>query len=426
MFSQLSSTQQAALETGTCPHCKTTGNMRKVWTRNGPTVKCDSCGKKVYRPRGRAVASGSGQGSAGMSNDGGQSDGKQSDGQQSSSQQQSSQQSSQAAQAASQSLGKPLSQAAQDAMSKIEQALRQQMEKELRDALARARQEAEQRKQEMEQELAEQVAEQVQELKPTEVIVKRETSTGEQVTTEVKNAHPLLPEVLRRISAGLMNFLLVGPSGSGKTTLVRQVAEALGLPYSVTPWSAGLTEGGVLGRLTPDGNYLPSAYIQAFEQASVHNWDEIDAADPNVPLCANSGIENGEIFLPARVHSPRAQRHAQAYLFATANTWGIGADMLFVGRNQMDAAFRSRFAGGMFYCDYSADLERTLVPEQAYRETFWAIRARIYEHKLRRIWGTRELIRGALLLRAGYAQGEVFAVLTTGFTQDELSKLGVA
>src|SRR4029077_910388 len=103
-------------------------------------------------------------------------------------------------------------------------------------------------------------------------------------------------------------------------------------------------------------------------------------------------------------------RHKQAYLFATANTWGVGADMLFVGRNQMDAAFRSRFAGGMFYVDYSSDLEIQLVPEQSYREVFWNIRQAIYTHKLRRIWGTRELIRGALLLRHGYAMGEVFTV----------------
>lgn len=415
MYSQLSSTQQAVLETGDCPHCHQHGNMRQVWTRNGPTVRCDSCGKKVYRPRGRAV-SGGGAGTAGGGSKSQQQDENSSDGQSSQA----------AAQAASQSIGKPLSQAAQEAMSKIEQALRQEMQRQLEKERQEAQQELEQRKQEMEQELAAQVEQQVESLRPKEILVKRQEADGSQQVTSIPNAHPLLAEVLRRISAGLVNFLLVGPSGSGKTTLVRQVAEALNLPYSVTPWSAGLTEGGVLGRLTPDGQYLPSAYVLAFEQASVHNWDEIDAADPNVPLCANSGIENGEIFLPARVSKPRAQRHAQAYLFATANTWGIGADMLFVGRNQMDAAFRSRFAGGMFYCDYSPDLEAQLVPEDDYRETFWQIRERIYEHKLRRIWGTRELIRGALLLRHGYSMPEVFQVLTTGFLPDEKQKMGVA
>lgn len=421
MYTQLSSTQQAAIDTQTCPHCHTQGQMREVWTRNGNAVKCDACHKKVYRPRGRAVAAGQGNvtGTSGGRSDmpSGQTSG------QSSNEEASSEPAkpSQAAQVASNKIGKPLSDAAKEAISKIENALREEMQKHMQREQQKMQQEKQQAKEELEQE----IAAQVESLRPREILVKKEQADGTVETTTVPNAHPLLTEVLRRISAGIMNFLLVGPSGSGKTTLVRQVAEALSLPYSVTPWSAGLTEGSVLGRLTPDGKYLPSAYIIAFEQASVHNWDEIDAADPNVPICANSGIENGEIFLPARIGAPRACRHKQAYHFATANTWGIGADMLFVGRNQMDAAFKSRFAGGMLYCDYSSDLETQLVPEQSYREAFWNVRANVYQHKLRRIWGTRELIRGALLLRHGYGQSEVFRILATGWTPDELTKVGI-
>lgn len=419
MYSQLSTSQQSALANQECPHCHATGTMQEVWTRNGNTVRCNSCKKKVYRPRGRGAVRGDGitGGASGHSEMQSSSGAR---GQESSSESKSGQ--PDAAEKAGQAIGKPLSQAAQDALKKMEQAVSAAIQQQLQNELAKIQQE----KEAAQQELQQQVSEQVESLRPKEIIIKRTDETGQEQVTEIPNAHPLLAQVIRRINAGIMNFLLVGPSGSGKTMLVRQVAEALALPYSVTPWSAGLTEGGVLGRLTPDGNYLPSAYVNAFEIASVHNWDEIDAADPNVPLCANSGIENGEIFLPARVHSPRATRHKQAYLFATANTWGIGADMLFVGRNQMDAAFRSRFAGGMFFCDYSAVLEQQLVPEQQYRQTFWEVRARIYEHKLRRIWGTRELIRGAMMLRASYTMSEVFSALTVGFSQDELAKCGIA
>src|SRR5205807_5615198 len=60
LYTSLSSTQQAVLEKGECPHCHSTGTVRERWTRNGPTVACDSCGKKVYRPRGRAAAAGHG------------------------------------------------------------------------------------------------------------------------------------------------------------------------------------------------------------------------------------------------------------------------------------------------------------------------------------------------------------------------------
>jgi len=324
-------------------------------------------------------------------------------------------------------MGKPLSQAAQQAIDKIDRAVRQEASKALQEKLLQVQRAAERQQQEIEQNVAERIEQAVEALRPKEIVIKKEEQDGSVTTNTVPNAHPLLGEILRRVKCGIRNFLLVGPSGAGKTTLLKQLSEALGLPYSATPWSGGTTEGAVLGRPHADGKgYSPSSFVVAFEQASVHNHDEIDAADPNVPICMNSGIENGEIFLPARVSNPRALRHAMAIIGATANTWGQGADMMFVGRNQIDAAFRSRFAGGMLYCDYSQDLEMQLVPEQGYLKNFWTIRAAIFQHRLRRIWGTRELIRGALLLRGGYAEREVFTVLACGFTPDELQKVGLA
>jgi len=285
-----------------------------------------------------------------------------------------------AAQAASQAVGKPLSPAAVEAINKIDRAVREQVQKMLQQKMQQIQQKQEQLEQETRDQLEQTVEAKVQSLKPTEIIVKREEQDGMITTQTVQNAHDLLEEILRRVKCGIRNFLLVGPSGAGKTTLLKQLSEALGVPYSATPWSGGTTEGAVLGRPHADGKgYSPSSFVVAFEQASVHNHDEIDAADPNVPICMNSGIENGEIFLPARVSNPRALRHAMAIIGATANTWGMGADMMFVGRNQIDAAFRSRFAGGMLYCDYSAKLETQLVPEDEYREKFWEIRSRIFQ-----------------------------------------------
>lgn len=437
MYSQLSAGQQQALENQECPHCHSRGQVRQIFTRNGPTVKCGACGKKVYRPRGRAVARGGSITTSGDS--GGQTEmsvqptghgesqqGQQEGQQEGSGQQQSGQtgqmQSGQMAQAAAKALNKPLSQAAQEAFSKIEQVVREEMRKKLETAL----QQMEQEKKEMKEQLEQQVEEQVESLRPQTIqVTVKDEATKQETQTEIKNAHPMLAEVLRRINCGIRNFLLVGPSGSIKTTIVEQVAEALSLPYSVTHWTAGTTEGTVLGRMTPDGKYLPSAYVTAFEMASVHNWDEFDAADPNVPICANSGLANGKLFLPARIGNEKAIRHARAYLFATANTWGVGADMMFVGRNQMDASTKSRFAGGMIFVDYDTKLEASLVPEDELRDAFWGIRSNILAHKLRRVWGTRELLEGAKLYRGGYTVEETLRVLTTGFTPDEMMKVGI-
>ena len=373
MYTELSANQAAALEHAQCGKCGEKDSMAKEWTRNGLTVKCTKCGESVKRPRGRAVAKARGQ--AGHAPGEG-------------------------------------SQAETPEQAKVrEQQEQEQYEKERQDLLDN---------------MQRMVDKAVREKPPTIIKVEHPQPNGDVSTVEVESPHPLLGELLRRVQAGIRNFLLVGPSGSGKTTLLEQLAKALQCLYSLTPMSGGLTEGKLIGRVTANGEYLTTAFVTAYEQASVHNLDEFDKSDPNVPACIHSAIENGRLFLPDRTKAPVATRHPLAILGATANTWGVGANMLYVGANQIDAAMKSRFAGGMFFVDYDVNLEASLVPEAPYRDTFWLIRKRHSEHNLRRIWGTRELLRGALLLRHGYSMGEVFGALTAGYTPDELQKVGVA
>ena len=438
MYSQLSGNQTTALETGKCPHCQANGTMRKIWTRNGDSVQCTSCKKKVYKPRGRAVAkersnaTGAVGAVSGLSTDdtytgnadsessNSESNGQgESNGESNGTPPDSQSTPSQAASKLGQQLGKPLSQAAQDAMAKIENTLRQEM----RDQLARQQKQLQDEKEKAQQELQEQVNEQVESLRPTQVEVKVTNEKNEVTTNIVPNPHKLLAEVLEHIRMGFRNFLFIGPSGSGKTTLARQIAMALALPYGILPWSGDTTPGAVLGRPSGDGqSFFMSPWLKLYSQASVFLHDELDAADPNVPICMNAAIENGEVFLP----SGHIIRHPMHIVLANGNTWGIGADMLYCGRNQLDAAVKDRFVGGCFICDYDSDLEAHLVPEQEYREAFWQIRAKIFEHKLRRVWGTRALCRGALFIRDGKDLTYTFRRLTVGFSPDELSKIGVA
>lgn len=421
MYSNLSTTQQAVLDSKTCPHCHTKDSVSERWTRNGPTVQCSACKKRVYRPRGRAVSGGGG----GVSHtpdakvDMIEGHDPQAQSVPSSSSNSGPATAGQAIKAAEQNIGKPLSQQAKDAMSKIEQALRNELGKEVQRLQQEARDEATQRQEELKQQVEDEVAT----LRPTEVIVKSRDASGSEQSVTVPNAHKLLPELLRRFACGIRNFLLVGPSGSGKSTVAKQLSTALNVPYGFLPWSGDTTPGTVLGRPSPDGSsFKLSVWLETYYQTfSVFNHDELDGADPNVPICMNSAVENGEVYLPTGV----VRRHVDHVVIATANTWGIGADMLYCGRNQLDAAVRDRFVGGMFYVDYDSDLERSLVPEKEYLQAFWDVRAKIGEHRLRRVWGTRALIRGASLFRGGYSLGEVLRALTVGFTADELGKLGI-
>lgn len=241
----------------------------------------------------------------------------------------------------------------------------------------------------------------------------------------IKRSHVMLKESLRRIGAGFGNLLLVGPAGSGKSTLASQLATTMKRKFGFLSLSGGTTEGQLLGRLTSTGKYLPSLFVQLYEHGGVFLLDEVDAADPNVLLVLNSALANGHLAVPSRVDSPTAKRHDDFILLCAANTWGTGADFQYVGRNQLDAAFLSRFAGAVLAVQYDEVLERALTTAKWY-EQFLSVRTRVAEYKLRRVLGTRELLAGHKLLEAGYEVVQVWDALTAGWTQDERFKAGVA
>lgn len=241
----------------------------------------------------------------------------------------------------------------------------------------------------------------------------------------VKQSHAMLKESLRRISAGFNNILLVGPAGSGKTTLAAQLSKCLKRDFGFLSLSGGTTEGQLLGRITPAGKFLPSKFVDVYENGGVFLLDEVDAADPNVLLVLNSALANGALSVPARIDNPVAERHENFVLVCVANTWGTGADWQYVGRNQLDAAFLSRFAGAVLEVTYDAQLERSLTAESWYNE-FIRVRSAVAVSKLRRILGTREMLAGQRLLKAGYTSRETWAALTAGWSNDERFKAGVA
>jgi len=136
-------------------------------------------------------------------------------------------------------------------------------------------------------------------------------------------------------------------------------------------------------------------------------------------------MANGLLSLPSRTTKPYAKRHADFILVFAANTWGTGSDWQYVGRNQLDAAFLSRFAGAIIEVGYDEALERSLTVESWYVQ-FVRVRQAANASKLRRVLGTRELLAGQRLLKAGYSEPETWAALTAGWTPDEVGKARVA
>jgi len=163
--------------------------------------------------------------------------------------------------------------------------------------------------------------------------------------------HYRTPLVLRTVSLGHA-VMLVGPAGCGKTTIGEHVAEMLDLMFYITGTVNDTHE--LMGFVDGHGHYHATPFRAAFEHGGVWVADEIDAWDAPALLAANSALANGYATFPD-VQTP-VRRHTDFRMVATANTFGTGADRVYVGRNELDAASLDRFA--VIDVDYDLDLER--------------------------------------------------------------------
>lgn len=245
------------------------------------------------------------------------------------------------------------------------------------------------------------------------------------VVTIEERTHPLFEKVLRLLMANV-HVLLVGPAGCGKTTLAAQCARALKVAYHRVPYTAGASESWLLGRFLPTGDagrfeYSPSQAMNHYESGGLTLHDEIDAGDPNMLLILNSLTDGADYFanpVSGRSHA----RHERAYMMAAANTHGTGADIQYVGRNQLDAATLDRWY--IVEMDYDAALEKSLTTP------FWFdklanLRRRARKAKLQRTVSTRMMIKAARAEQAGIAQGEIMSDLVSGWSPDELKACGL-
>jgi cobaltochelatase CobS len=189
--------------------------------------------------------------------------------------------------------------------------------------------------------------------------------------------------------------MLVGPPASGKTTAAEQVAQALGLPFYTNGALTGAHE--LTGYKDAAGIYHTTPFRQAFEHGGVYLCDEIDGSHEAVPLLLNSALANGFMGFPDQAAPVRA--HPNFYFIGAANTYGRGADRLFVGRTQLDAATTDRLA--MLDFDYDEALERSLAQDDAWTSYVQAARAACSDLKIRHVISPRATYGGAIYRRTG-------------------------
>ena len=233
--------------------------------------------------------------------------------------------------------------------------------------------------------------------------------------------HPIFKRLVQKLTRHGQAYL-VGPAGSGKTTLGEQAAQALSLDFGFISCSAGMAEAHLLGRMIANGTYLPSRFVELYENGGLFLFDEVDAADANTMLVLNSALANGYLSVPNRQGQPVARRHASFKCLVAANTLGTGS-FEFSGRVCMDAAFLDRFALSRLLVDYNLDLERSFLAGDAeFARVLHKVRFNLEATKTRRVVSTRAFRDAAVGMLDGDTPQQVIDDLMLGWQTEEKTR----
>jgi hypothetical protein len=155
--------------------------------------------------------------------------------------------------------------------------------------------------------------------------------------------------------------MLIGPAGTGKSFLARQISEYLELNYGETPMTPGATRGDLLGRMTanPEQPFILSQFAEIYGGGGVFNFEEIDAADPGMLLVLNNALAGNTLFNSA--NGQRYDKSDDFVAFATANTFGTGANREYTGREKLDSATIDRWRMGRVYMPLDETVEESLL-----------------------------------------------------------------
>ena len=253
----------------------------------------------------------------------------------------------------------------------------------------------------------------------------------ENAPPSVKRRHHMFDQVYRLAALGL-NVYLVGPAGTGKTTLAEQVAEALSLPFGTLSCHAQMTGTALFGYMDAQGRYVSTDYRRmatgdGSEQGpGLFLMDEIDNGNANITAALNTGLANGHVSFPDGIR-PIDSRHV---FMASANTFGTGATVKYIGRNALDAATLDRFVQVMV--DYDTDLEREIAAQYGPKGVEWCERIHAYrqsaaEHGIDHVLSTRAIKDGAAMLAAGFTVDETLAMrVFRGLGADAVRKIRTA
>lgn len=197
------------------------------------------------------------------------------------------------------------------------------------------------------------------------------------------NFHKDFEKILKVVDANVP-VMLVGRAGSGKNHTLEQVAEALDLDFYFS--NAVTQEYTLKGFIDANGHFHETQFYKAFSQGGMFFLDEIDASIPEALIVLNSAIANGYFDFPIG----RVRKHERFRVVSASNTWGTGANAIYIGRNQLDGATLDRFVQIEF--DYDNELERGFTSDNDLYEFTIDLRKAIDKTQTRAIVSMRALL----------------------------------
>ena len=219
-----------------------------------------------------------------------------------------------------------------------------------------------------------------------------------QLTDEPR--HNLFPEILATVNINVP-AALIGPAGSGKSTVCEQIAKALELKYYLQNSVSGTHE--LSGYKDAHGNYHTTTFRMAFEFGGLVLIDEVDTSDPGSLKWINTALANNHAMFP---DSPDpVLRHKDFRIIIAANTFGNGADRIYVGANQLDASTLDRFV--FFDFGYDEKLESMLSGNPVWAERVQSLRKAAASEKAPVVISPRASLYGAKLLSIGWVKETV-------------------
>ena len=223
-------------------------------------------------------------------------------------------------------------------------------------------------------------------------------------------------EQILKIVGQKIPLLLVGPAGSGKNHTLEQVAKALDLDFY---FSNSITqEYKLTGFIDANGTYHETEFYKAFTKGGLFFFDELDASCAESLIIINAALANGYFDFP----NGRANAHENFRVVAAANTFGNGADMIYVGRNQLDGATLDRFATIEF--DYDENIEKTICTDKELYNFIIDIRNAIKKRRLRFVVSMRATINASKMLLAGIDKETIItSVITKSMTKDDINTI---